>query len=66
MLPDPKVNAPRHTHGMIALNIRRAFACRASADSDGSDSYRWSFRHAVIRAAATAVVIVVLVIVCLL
>jgi len=52
-------------HGMIALDIRHAFACRA-VDSDEADGYRWSFRHAVIRAFFTALLVVALVIVFLL
>ena len=52
-------------HGMIALDIQHAFACRA-ADSDESDGFRWSFRHAVIRAISTALLVVALVIVFLL
>lgn len=52
-------------HGMIALDIQHAFACRP-ADSDESDGYRWSFRHAVIRAISTALLVAGLIVVFLL
>ena len=45
---------------IIALNIRDAFACRASADSDEHDGFRRSFRHAVIQAVFTFVLILIL------
>jgi len=53
-------------HGTLALELHHAFACRDSADDDVPDTYRWSFRHAVIRAVSTAIVVVILVIVFLL
>jgi len=51
---------------IIAFDLRQAFACHSSADSDASDSYRWSFRYAAIRAVSTAVLVILLVIVFLL
>jgi hypothetical protein len=53
-------------HGTLAFDLRQAFACQPSADSDTSDNYRWSFRHVLIRALSTAVLVVVLIIVFLL
>ena len=53
-------------NGTLALEIHHAFACRDSADDDVPDTYRWSFRHALIRAVSTALGVVVLVIVFLL
>jgi len=53
-------------HDTLALEIHHAFACRDSADNDAPDTYRWSFRHAVIRAVSTALGVILLVIVFLL
>jgi hypothetical protein len=53
-------------HGTLALEIHQAFACRGSADDGSPDTYRWSFRHAVIRAVSTALLVVALVVVFLL
>jgi len=53
-------------HGTFALDIHHAFACRNSTDDEAVDTYRWSFRHAVIRAISTAALVVLLVIVFLL
>jgi hypothetical protein len=53
-------------HGTVAFDLRQAFACQPSGDNQARDNYRWSFRHAVIRALSTAVLVVVLVILFLL
>jgi hypothetical protein len=47
-------------HGMIALDMREAFACRAFADGHEPDGYAWPFRHVAIRAFSTVLVMVFL------
>ena len=49
-------------HGAISLNVLQSFACLPAMDNQELDAIRWSYRHAMIRAASTAVLVVVVIV----
>ena len=53
-------------HGMIGLNMLQSFACLPVEENEASDAIRWSYRHAMIRAASTALLVVVVIVLSLL
>jgi hypothetical protein len=53
-------------HATIGSNMFQSFACLPAMDDDASDTVRWSYRHAMIRAASTALLVVVVIVLSLL
>jgi hypothetical protein len=53
-------------HGSMGLNVIQSFACLPAMNEDSPDTVRWSYRHAMIRAASTAVLVVIVIVLSLL
>jgi hypothetical protein len=49
-------------NGVIGLNVLQSFACLPAIDNEEPDPIRWSYRHVIIRAASTAVLAIIVVI----
>lgn len=53
-------------HGTVGLNVLQSFACMPAMDDSAPDTVRWSYRHAMIRAASTALLVAVVIVLSLL
>jgi hypothetical protein len=53
-------------HSTLGLSVLQSFACLPAMADDAPDTVRWSYRHAMIRAASTAVLVIFVIVLSLL